>query len=428
MSGAVPELRFPGFEGEWEETTLGAYMTFKNGVNADKDAYGRGRKFVNVMDIIRSEPITHDSIIGSVDISDAEFAKNEVKFGDILFQRSSETREEVGQSNVYLDENRSASFGGFVIRGRAVRSFNPRFFDALLRTDSVRKDMTSRSGGSTRYNIGQESLEKVSITAPHDEAEQEKIAEFLDATSRKITLLTDKKTALEDYKRGLMQRLFSRELRFTHDDGSAFPDWEERKLGDVFDWVRTNSLSREHLGDDPTSGVQNIHYGDIHGKFRALFFQSREAVPFITTTAPIRYIKDEEFLRQGDVVIADASEDYADIGKAIEIMEVSPQSTVAGLHTYIARPKAKSLVLGFSGYLLRSAPMRKQTMRIAQGISVLGVSKGNLEKLTFWLPHPDEQHKIAAALSALDAKIDALSQKISEMEAFKKGLLQKLFV
>jgi len=259
-------------------------------------------------------------------------------------------------------------------------------------------------------------------------AEQEKLGRGLMDADAKNTLLTEKKTALEDYKRGLMQRLFSRELRFTRDDGSAFPDWEERKLGDVFDWVQTNSLSREHLVDDPESGVQNIHYGDIHGKYRALFFQSKENAPFIATTAPMRDIKAAEYLRVGDVVIADASEDYADIGKAIEIMEVAPKSAVAGLHTYIARPKAKSLVLGFSGYLLRSAPMRKQTMRIAQGISVLGLSKSNLEKLTFWLPQPDEQRKIAAALSALDAKIDALSRKISEMDAFKKGLLQKLFV
>jgi type I restriction enzyme S subunit len=278
-----------------------------------------------------------------------------------------------------------------------------------------------------RLRLYHQDFAKIPLALP-DQPEQEKIAAVLDATSRKIALLTDKKTALEDYKRGLMQRLFSRELRFTRDDGSAFPDWEERKLGDVFDWVQTNSLSREHLVDDPASGVQNIHYGDIHGKYRALFFQSKENAPFIAATAPMRDIKAAEFLSVGDVVIADASEDYADIGKAIEIMEVAPKSAVAGLHTYIARPKAKSLVLGFSGYLLRSAPMRKQTMRIAQGISVLGVSKSNLEKLTFWLPHPDEQRKIAAALSALDAKIDALSQKISTIEAFKKGLLQKLFV
>lgn len=387
MSGAVPELRFPGFEGEWEETTLGAYMTFKNGVNADKDAYGRGRKFVNVMDIIRSEPITHDSIIGSVDISDAEFAKNEVKFGDILFQRSSETREEVGQSNVYLDENRSASFGGFVIRGRAVRSFNPRFFDALLRTDSVRKDMTSRSGGSTRYNIGQESLEKVSITAPHDEAEQEKIAEFLDATSRKITLLTDKKTALEDYKRGLMQRLFSRELRFPRDDGSAFPDWEEQKLGQLIEVF----YGKDH---------KHLPEGDI---------------PVLGSGGVMRHV--DEALAHGPAIV---------IGRKGTINRPwfveGPFWTVDTL--FYTKVRGKN-----DPRFVFAVMQTINWLRYNEATGVPSLSASAIKKVPVSLPtDPDEQHKIAAALSTLDAKIDALSHKISEMEAFKNGLLQKLFV
>jgi type I restriction enzyme S subunit len=84
-------------------------------------------------------------------------------------------------------------------------------------------------------------------------------------------------------------------------------------------------------------------------------------------------------------------------------------------------------VLGFSGYLLRSEPMRRQIVRIAQGISVLGISKGNLEKLTFWLPHPDEQQKIADALAAMDAKIQAVADQIVKLQIFKKGLLRQMF-
>lgn len=192
--------------------------------------------------------------------------------------------------------------------------------------------------------------------------------------------------------------------------------------------MRTNSLSREHLTDDNASGIQNIHYGDIHSKFRAIFRQTQEEVPFITNSAPLRTISDDDFVRPGDVVIADASEDYADIGKAIEIMEVRARSMIAGLHTFIARPKQGVLAPGFSGYLLRSAPMRRQIVRVAQGVSVLGLSKGNLEKLTLGLPTYEEQEKIAAMLMAADAKIDAVTNQITHMETYKKGLLQKMFV
>ena len=103
---SVPELRFKEFNEEWKTLILGDLLTFKNGLNSDKEKYGKGIKFINVLDILNNDFITYDNIIGSVEITEKEFEKNEVSYGDILFQRSSETREEVGQTNVYLDRNK----------------------------------------------------------------------------------------------------------------------------------------------------------------------------------------------------------------------------------------------------------------------------------------------------------------------------------
>ncbi len=89
---------------------------------------------------------TYDDIIGSVEITDKELEKNQVTYGDILFQRSSETREEVGQANVYLDKERSAVFGGFVIRGKKNVDYEPIFLNYLLKTWLVRKEITTRTG------------------------------------------------------------------------------------------------------------------------------------------------------------------------------------------------------------------------------------------------------------------------------------------
>ena len=110
-----PLLRYKSFKDDWKVELLGEMLTFKNGVNAEKEHYGSGYKFINVLDILQNDFITHDVIIGSVELSEADFKKNEVVYGDILFQRSSETREEVGQANVYLDKKHTAAFGGFVI-------------------------------------------------------------------------------------------------------------------------------------------------------------------------------------------------------------------------------------------------------------------------------------------------------------------------
>lgn len=208
-SAQVPKLRFPGFDGEWKDVAMGELLSFKNGYNADKEQYGTGVKFINVLDIIQNDYITHDRIIGSVTIPEKDFEKNEVRYGDLLFQRSSETREEVGQANVYLDKDTPATFGGFVIRGRPLKEFDSVYFNALLKTAKVRKDMTSRSGGATRYNIGQDSLEEVTVNLSPSLPEQQKIAAFLTAVDGRIEQLSRKKALLEATKKGVMQQLFT---------------------------------------------------------------------------------------------------------------------------------------------------------------------------------------------------------------------------
>ncbi|MCE8540140.1 restriction endonuclease subunit S [Ruegeria pomeroyi] len=287
-------------------------------------------------------------------------------------------------------------------------------------------ELASPGGAGRNKTLGQNNFAELNVTAPKF-PEQQKIATFLATVDEKIEQLTREKALLEDYIKGCMQKLFSQEVRFKDDQDKDFPDWEELLVGDVFGWVRTNSLSREKLSLEATGEVQNIHYGDIHTKFGPNFHQTDEPVPYIKGSIRADF-NVSDFCRVGDVVIADASEDYADIGKAIEVVETSETPLVAGLHTYIARPKGKKLATGFSGYLLRSQSMRRQIMRIAQGISVLGVSKGNLEKLKLHLPHPEEQKKIAGFLSSIDRRIDMVSKELNKAQEFKKGLLQQMFV
>src|SRR5690606_4511919 len=222
-----PKFRFPEFEEKWNSIKLGDLMTFKNGVNASKENYGFGYKFINVLDIINNNIITNDIIIGEVSITEKEFEKNIVQYGDILFQRSSETREEVGQSNVYLDET-PATFGGFVIRGKSISEYNSLYLHYLLKTSKARLEITTKSGGSTRFNVGQETLSNVVIKISSSLPEQQKIADYLSTIDTKINLLEEKKAQLALYKKAMMQKLFSQEIRFKDEKGNDFPKWEEK--------------------------------------------------------------------------------------------------------------------------------------------------------------------------------------------------------
>jgi type I restriction enzyme S subunit len=203
-------------------------------------------------------------------------------------------------------------------------------------------------------------------------------------------------------------------------------DWSKKYFGDLYSFHTTNSLSREKLNYN-NGKVYNIHYGDIHTKFQSHFYLKNEKVPFINSDEKISKIKEESYCKEGDIIIADASEDYADIGKSIELVNINNEKLVAGLHTFLARPISKNTAIGFMSYLLKSWKLRKQIMTIAQGTKVLSLSTGRVSQLQIKIPSLPEQQKIATFLSAVDEKIQQLTRKKELLEQYKKGLMQQLF-
>ena len=177
-------MRFPEFTEEWEEHALAEYLDFKNGLNPDVKRIGRGLPFISVMDILADGTINYDSIRGKVEATEREIENFSVEKGDILFQRSSETLEDVGRANVYMD-NRTAVYGGFVIRGRKIGDYNPLFFKYLLSTPLARKRTCRMGAGAQHFNIGQGGLSKISLCFPLME-EQNKIARLLSLIDERI--------------------------------------------------------------------------------------------------------------------------------------------------------------------------------------------------------------------------------------------------
>jgi type I restriction enzyme S subunit len=199
----VPHLRFPEFSGEWEEHTLSEYLEFKNGLNPDAKRIGSGLPFISVMDILSEGVINYDNIRGKVNATEKEIECFGVKDGDLLFQRSSETLEDVGRANVYMD-NRTAIYGGFVIRGRKIGNYDPLFFKYLLATPLARKRTCRMGAGAQHFNIGQEGLSKISLYFPSIE-EQRKIAEFLSLIDERIATQNKIIEKLQSLIKGIAQ-------------------------------------------------------------------------------------------------------------------------------------------------------------------------------------------------------------------------------
>lgn len=397
----VPELRFKEFEGEWNETTLGNLFTFKNGLNSDKEKYGSGIKFISVLDIIGDKVITYSSIIGKVEVTEKELEKNEVMYGDVLFQRSSETREEVGQANIYVDENKSAVFGGFVIRGRKKKGYDPYFMNFLLKTSSARKEITTKSGGSTRYNVGQESLSKVFVSLT-SLPEQQKIASFLSAVDEKIQQLTKKKVLLEQYKKGVMQQLFSQKLRFKDENGNEYADWEEKRLEEVSTVNMGQSPDSKSYNEDSIGLLLIQGNADINGRI----------------TSPRQYTSQPTKICEiGDIILT--------VRAPVGSVSKSIHNACIGRGVCAIRSNSNSIQEYLFQFLLN---FEEKWGQLEQGSTFTAVGGKDVKTLKINTPHLNEQQKIASFLSSIDAKIESVNDQITQTQTFKKGLLQKMFV
>ena len=372
----IPRLRFPGFEGEWEEKKLGNLLEFKNGINATKEQYGQGVKFINVLDILNNDFITYENVIGKVDIDIATIDKFSVQYGDILFQRSSETREEVGTANVYLDKEKKAAFGGFVIRGRKIGYYNPIFFNKLLKTNSARDSITSKSGGSTRFNVGQDTLSSVELCFPSIK-EQAKIGKFLSLLDERIATQNKIIGQLETLIKGLYQKLIL----------DRVPNTKISDCVSCYSSSLTESTVIDKNGTYPVYGATGI----------------------------IAFTENYQINEDAVLIIKDGS----GVGKVQYGMD---KFSVIGTLNYLT---AKSKVnLRYIYFCLKFFNFEKY--KVGSGIPHIYFK--DYGEAFIYCPSLDEQIKIGSLLSSIDEKIKIGKTLLLQYDIQKQYLLKNLFI
>ena len=403
-------MRFPGFSGEWEVKRLGNLLEFKNGINASKEQYGKGFKFINILDILNNDFINYDNIVGRVDVDSKIAEKYSVKYGDMLFQRSSETREEVGTANVYLDKENTATFGGFVIRGRKIGDYNPIFFNKLLKTNSARESITSKSGGSTRYNVGQEILTSITLYFP-SLPEQDKIASLLSLIDNRIQTQSKIIQRLESLMQGLRERIFKQQIRFRDENGKCFPDWRVNKLGDVCEIAKS--------GGTPRSTNKEYYEGDI--PFLSISDMTSQGKYLTYTTNSISQLgldNSSSWIVPVNSIIYSM---YASVG-FVAINRIPLATSQAVLNLILET----NINIEFVYYHLVEF-QKKVAKFITTG------TQGNLNAETvkgFEIPIPSltEQNKITSFMSSIDQKIQTEKAILKQLEKQKKYLLQQMFI
>lgn len=420
MERNVPKLRFKGFNDEWEEKKLGSMGKALIGLTYSPDNISDKE---NGLLVLRSSNIKdghlnyNDNVYVNMPVKD----DIRVRKNDILLCSRNGSKALIGKSAL-IDSDINATFGAFMT---VIRANNGKFINQLINTREFFRQINMNLG-ATINQITSSNLNNFKFKVPSHQ-EQERIANFLTKVDKIIEKQEEKVKNLENYKKGMIQKIFSQEIRFKDENGNEYPEWEETKLGELLTFYSTNSLSRECLNFE-IGEVQNIHYGDIHMKFPTILDVKNYSIPYINSNIDITKYQEDSFCKDGDLIIADASEDYADIGKSIEVCNIGNKKILAGLHTILARDNKNLTSSGFKGYMMQCEFVRKQIKVLAAGAKVLGISKANLEKVNIKLPSLQEQQRIADFLTKMDLSIEKEYYKLKELKKWKKGLLQQMFV
>lgn len=394
---------------DWEVSRLEKLGSASIGLTFSPSAIANDGTLVLRSSNIQNEKLAFvDNVYVDMEVPASSF----VKPGDILICARNGSRQLIGKS-VLLDERaRGMAFGAFMAVFRS--DFND-FLIHQFRSSAMRSQIEMHLG-ATINQITNASLLSFEVPFPSSARERKAIAEALsdaDAAIESLDALIAKK---RDVKQAAMQQLLTGRTRLP----GFSADWKEVRLGEFCEFVQTIALSRSQLEAD--NGVGCIHYGDIHTKFHDRLDCSSVRLPMSDSGL----VSGVPRLKVGDLVLADASEDMAGVGKSIEIMRVLDNGVVAGLHTAVLRPRSGFLAKGFFGQLQHMPKFKEQARVLASGLKVYGLSKTSISKITVDLPPLKEQEAIAEALSVMDDELKALTEQVSKLRMVKEGMMQDL--
>ena len=406
---AAPKLRFKEFDGDWSDSKLGQLIGISSASRVFKEQWQTsGVPFFRTSDVVSIfKNKENEKAYISLELFE-EFSKKSGKIQkeDLLVTGG-------GTIGIpYLVENDEPLYfkdadllwikSSGVINGSFLYNFfiSPKFREYLK--------SISHMGTISHFTIEQA---KVTPFQYPSKEEQTKIASFLSAVDEKISQLTQKHALLSQYKQGMMQKLFSQQIRFKADDGSEFGEWEETVLEKIGIFLKGKGISKADIVENGFTPC--IRYGELYTHYG-------EVISKVISATNLE-IENLILSKANDVLIPASGETQIDIATASCVLH---DDVALSGDLNIFRTKENGV---FLSYLIRSH-LKMQIAQLAQGNSVVHLYSSQLKGVRLNLPCLEEQTKIANFLSSIDQKIEVVAQQIEQAKQWKKGLLQQMFV
>jgi type I restriction enzyme S subunit len=407
IKNKIPALRFPEFKGEWEKVSL-------DGLAKIIDCKHRTPPYVE-----SGIPVVSPGTIkwGEIDLKSPTKRVTEeeylslmdhctLEYGDMVFSRN----QSLGVASILLKKEKFVLGQDTVLI--KVDKANSFFIYYKIQTNSFQTLISKLSGGSTFSRINLGDIRKLNMNITPNLPEQQKIADFLTAVDGKINQLTRKKTLLEQYKKGVMQKIFSQEIRFKDDEGKDFPEWGVKRLGEVGKNIIGLTYSPSDITHD-FDGTVVLRSSNIKDERLSL-------VDKVKVKSEI--INKKLLIHENDILICTRNGSQQLIGKNVLLKGLGSGFTFGAFMSVF-----RSSLNPFVTHLFKTDSFRRQ-IYVNLGARINQITTGNLNKFKFRFPSLPEQKKIVGFLTGIDKKIEAVNSQLETTKKWKKGLLQHMFV
>lgn len=411
MERNVPKLRFKGFNDKWKGKKVESiFEKVKNPVNVEKEKYYRQIG-------IRShgKGLFYKDYVTGLELGNKRvfWVESDVFIVNIVFawERAvaKTTKKEVG-----------------MIASHRFPMYKPKknildldFITYMFTTQKGQSllELASPGGAGRNKTLGQKEFDNLMVNLPSLE-EQERIANFLTKVDKIIEKQDEKVKNLEKYKKGMMQKIFSQEIRFKDENGKEYPEWKNKNLGELGEtYTGLSGKTKENFG---VGTSKFITYMNVFKNIK-VNFSMLDLVEVGENEKQNKVIKN-------DLLFTTSSETPEEVGM-VSVCNENIENLYLNSFCFGFRINDKeSINSEFMSYLLRSPENRLKISTLAQGSTRYNLSKSELMKMKIKIPCIEEQNSIVELLNNIDCISINEQEKLLELKQWKRGLLQQMFV